>query len=205
MAAARDQAARIVRAEPDTAERRFRARRCPRLSPTRFVRILRMRPSRAAPPKSPERPAIAETPAAKPPAAAARRRRRAETGQTQIGSDRHRRAARARRRGLWRHYFLVGRFYVSTDDAYVRANNTTLGARVSGHIAAILPGDNARGPHRRRDLQDRRRRLSHRGGCRAHQDRDPAGHHRSHRPPGQRAWKARSSRPKRSLLPRRPA
>ena len=41
------------------------------------------------------------------------------------------------------HYLLVGRFYVSTDDAYVRANNTTLGARVSGHIAAILPGDNA--------------------------------------------------------------
>ena len=29
-----------------------------------------------------------------------------------------------------------------TDDAYVRANNTTLGARVSGHVAAILPGDN---------------------------------------------------------------
>src|SRR6201986_1786198 len=41
------------------------------------------------------------------------------------------------------HYFLVGRFLVSTDDAYVRANNTTLGARVSGHIAAIMPGDNA--------------------------------------------------------------
>src|SRR5205807_4111974 len=40
------------------------------------------------------------------------------------------------------HYVLVGRFLVSTDDAYVRANNTTLGARVSGHIAAILPGDN---------------------------------------------------------------
>jgi membrane fusion protein (multidrug efflux system) len=41
------------------------------------------------------------------------------------------------------HYFLVGRFFVGTDDAYVRANNTTLGARVSGHIAAILPRDNA--------------------------------------------------------------
>ena len=41
------------------------------------------------------------------------------------------------------HYVLVGRFMVGTDDAYVRANNTTLGARVSGHIAAILPGDNA--------------------------------------------------------------
>jgi membrane fusion protein, multidrug efflux system len=40
------------------------------------------------------------------------------------------------------HYFLVGRFFISTDDAYVRANSTTLGARVSGHIAAILPGDN---------------------------------------------------------------
>jgi membrane fusion protein (multidrug efflux system) len=39
-------------------------------------------------------------------------------------------------------YYLVGRFMVSTDDAYVRANNTTLGARVAGHIAAILPGDN---------------------------------------------------------------
>ena len=41
------------------------------------------------------------------------------------------------------HYVLVGRFYISTDDAYVRANNSTLGARVSGHIASILPGDNA--------------------------------------------------------------
>jgi len=39
-------------------------------------------------------------------------------------------------------YFLVGRFFISTDDAYVRANSTTLGARVSGHLAAILPGDN---------------------------------------------------------------
>ncbi len=40
------------------------------------------------------------------------------------------------------YWVLVGRFFVSTDDAYVRANNTMLGARVSGHIAAILPGDN---------------------------------------------------------------
>ncbi|HEY7846116.1 MAG TPA: HlyD family secretion protein [Bradyrhizobium sp.] len=41
------------------------------------------------------------------------------------------------------YYVLVGRFYVSTDDAYVRANNTMLGSRVAGHIVAILPGDNA--------------------------------------------------------------
>ncbi len=40
------------------------------------------------------------------------------------------------------YYTLVGRFYVSTDDAYVRANNTMLGAKVAGHIASILPGDN---------------------------------------------------------------
>jgi membrane fusion protein (multidrug efflux system) len=40
-------------------------------------------------------------------------------------------------------YMLVGRFMVSTDDAYVRANNTTLGARVAGHIDAIIPGDNS--------------------------------------------------------------
>jgi membrane fusion protein, multidrug efflux system len=40
------------------------------------------------------------------------------------------------------YYVLVGRFYIATDDAYVRANNTMLGARVSGHIAAILPADN---------------------------------------------------------------
>lgn len=41
------------------------------------------------------------------------------------------------------YYLLVGRFYVSTDDAYVRANNTMLGARVAGHIASILPADNS--------------------------------------------------------------
>src|SRR5579872_1594915 len=40
------------------------------------------------------------------------------------------------------HWLLVGRFHVSTDDD-VRANNTTLGARVSGHIAAIFPHDNS--------------------------------------------------------------
>ncbi|HXH43862.1 MAG TPA: HlyD family secretion protein [Bradyrhizobium sp.] len=41
------------------------------------------------------------------------------------------------------YYTLVGRFYVSTDDAYVRANNTMLGARVAGHIASILAADNS--------------------------------------------------------------
>ncbi|WP_291849002.1 HlyD family secretion protein [Bradyrhizobium sp.] len=45
--------------------------------------------------------------------------------------------------GYGAYFVLVGRFYISTDDAYVRANNTTLGARVSGHVVAILPRDNS--------------------------------------------------------------
>ncbi|MGJ4994198.1 HlyD family efflux transporter periplasmic adaptor subunit [Bradyrhizobium sp. HKCCYLS3077] len=45
--------------------------------------------------------------------------------------------------GYATHYFLVGRFMVSTDDSYVRANNTMLGARVAGHIHEIVPRDNS--------------------------------------------------------------
>jgi membrane fusion protein (multidrug efflux system) len=45
--------------------------------------------------------------------------------------------------GYATHYFLVGRFMVSTDDSYVRANNTMLGARVAGHIQEIVPRDNS--------------------------------------------------------------
>ena len=41
-------------------------------------------------------------------------------------------------------WFIAGRFKVATDDAYVRANNTMLGARVSGHITSIAVRDNAR-------------------------------------------------------------
>ncbi len=41
------------------------------------------------------------------------------------------------------YYALVGRFIITTDDAYVRANNTTVGARVAGHIASIIAKDNA--------------------------------------------------------------
>ncbi|MFO1110357.1 MAG: HlyD family secretion protein [Bradyrhizobium sp.] len=45
--------------------------------------------------------------------------------------------------GFALYYVLAGRFYVSTDDAYVRANNTMLGARVAGHITAVVPQDNS--------------------------------------------------------------
>jgi membrane fusion protein, multidrug efflux system len=41
-------------------------------------------------------------------------------------------------------YATVGRFMVSTDDAYVRANNTTLGAKVSGYVSEFLVDDNTK-------------------------------------------------------------
>jgi membrane fusion protein (multidrug efflux system) len=39
-------------------------------------------------------------------------------------------------------YWTVGRFQVSTDDAYVRAHTTTLAAKVPGYISEVLAGDN---------------------------------------------------------------
>jgi len=42
------------------------------------------------------------------------------------------------------HWWTVGRFRVSTDDAYVYAHNTTLAAKVPGYVAEIRVTDNAR-------------------------------------------------------------
>jgi membrane fusion protein, multidrug efflux system len=39
-------------------------------------------------------------------------------------------------------YWTVGRFEVSTGDAYVQADNTTIAPRVSGYMSAVLVGDN---------------------------------------------------------------
>jgi len=39
-------------------------------------------------------------------------------------------------------YWTVGRFEVSTDDAYVQADSTTIAPKVSGYIAKVLVGDN---------------------------------------------------------------
>ena len=69
-----------------------------------------------------------------------------KSGQAQAGHDGLAALLAIAAAGYGVNYALVGRFYVSTDDAYVRANNTTLGARVSGHVAAILPADNAHCP-----------------------------------------------------------
>ena len=183
MAAARDQAARILRPEPDAAEgfaRRFR--RCRR--PASFPCLGRAR----CPPlrRSAGQPWRRQTGRR---AGRRRRSRRAEIRQAQTGPDGRGRAARARRGQLCRS--------LRSGRALLHLHRRRLCARQQHHARrpGVRPhrGDPARrqrrGPHRRRDLPDRRRRLSHRGGCGAQQDRDPAGHHRPHRPPGRRDGK----------------
>ena len=39
-------------------------------------------------------------------------------------------------------YWTVGRFEVSTDDAYVQADNIAIAPRVAGYISEVLVGDN---------------------------------------------------------------
>jgi membrane fusion protein, multidrug efflux system len=141
MAAARDQAARILRPGPDKAE-------------SGIARDVSESPAEQAgsdpseesvgrrPAEAPNEPAI-DQPAAAPAADADAVSREPKSGKRKLvlmGIVALLALAAASYGG---YYVLVGRFYVSTDDAYVRANNTMLGARVSGHIAAILPGDNA--------------------------------------------------------------
>src|ERR1700720_801365 len=41
-----------------------------------------------------------------------------------------------------RYYWTVGRFLVSTDDAYVEADSTIVAPQVSGYLSAVLVGDN---------------------------------------------------------------
>jgi membrane fusion protein, multidrug efflux system len=136
MAAARDQAARIIRAEPDTAEGTF-ARDASAADSSRShpsEETVARRPAETPDQPASDQPASAPAAAAQSAAPRSGKRKLVLFG---IGALLALAAA-----GYGVHYVLVGRFYVSTDDAYVRANNTMLGARVSGHVAAILPGDN---------------------------------------------------------------
>src|ERR1700716_1125637 len=41
-------------------------------------------------------------------------------------------------------YWTVGQYLVSTDDAYVKADNTTVAPKVSGYLHEVLVGDNER-------------------------------------------------------------
>ena len=144
MAAARDQAARILRTEPETAEgeaaRDVSAALAEQLRAHLSEEIVARRPAETPVGPVIETPAV-EKPAAAPaaaPAATAPKSGKRKLVLMGVGALLALAAA-----SYGTYYVLVGRFYVSTDDAYVRANNTTLGARVSGHISAILPGDNA--------------------------------------------------------------
>ncbi len=141
MAAARDQAARVLRTEPNTAEGDDAAREAAALAGQLRAHLsdeTARRPSEAPAGPSVDRPGVEQQAAApSAPAAAAPKpgkRRLVLMGVVALL------LLAAVSYGV--HYVLIGRFYISTDDAYVRANNTMLGARVSGHIAAILPGDN---------------------------------------------------------------
>jgi membrane fusion protein (multidrug efflux system) len=191
MAAARDQAARIVRAEPDAAEGGF-AREVSADSPRSAVSEETVARRSAESPANPatEKPATGKPPGAPPAADAAApksgKRKRIMMG---VGALL---ALAAASYGV--HYVLVGRFHVSTDDAYVRANNTTLGARVSGHVAAILPGDNV--VVRRGDIIASR--LTRRA-RRSRPSRPPSTGSAARSP----RWKARPNRPRRSWFPRR--
>jgi membrane fusion protein, multidrug efflux system len=136
MAAARDQAARILRTGPDAAESEPAQE-----ASAATADSIRAQPSEEAASRRtaelPEKPAVAR-PA--PAASAAKAKKPAKRKMMLMGVA-VLLALAAASYGV--HWVLVGRFYVSTDDAYVRANNTMLGARVSGHLSAILPRDNA--------------------------------------------------------------
>jgi membrane fusion protein (multidrug efflux system) len=136
MAAARDQAARVVRTEPETAEDEVSRTAAAQLADqlrTHVAEETKRRPAEAPATPATESPAKA----ADKPAAAAKPGKRKFIMMGVFGLL----ALAAIGYGVY--FLLVGRFYVSTDDAYVRANNTTLGARVAGHVAAILPADNS--------------------------------------------------------------
>jgi len=133
MAVARDQAARILRSEPETAD----GARDDSAAPAETLRSHVAEETKRRPPETPAAPAI-DKPAVPANSAAPKSSNRRKF--VLMGAGLLLALAVA---SYGAYYLLVGRFYVSTDDAYVRANNTMLGARVSGHIAAILPGDNS--------------------------------------------------------------
>jgi membrane fusion protein, multidrug efflux system len=135
MAAARDQAARILRNETEGESEALRDAQATMTDQLRHVADEAKRKPAEAPP-APDKPAAA--PAA-PAAAAGPAKKPGKKRFVLMGIIALLALAAA---GYGTYYVMVGRFFVSTDDAYVRANNTMLGARVAAHIAAILPGDN---------------------------------------------------------------
>ena len=111
---ARDQVARVVHPEPDASE-----------TETSRPATIEQRTSSGAAADAPEAAPLADD-AAKPKSPM---RRRITIG---VG-------AAAALAGIYfgYHYMVVGRYMVTTDDAYVRANNTVMGAKIAGHISKI--------------------------------------------------------------------
>jgi membrane fusion protein, multidrug efflux system len=147
MATARDQAARILRPEQGQEESEAGREESPAPSEplrTHVVEDTKRRPAETPVARGLDKPAAAprapEAPAAPDSAAETAAPKSGKRKIMLIGIFALFALATA---GYGAYYTLVGRFYISTDDAYVRANNTILGARVAGHIAAIVPGDNA--------------------------------------------------------------
>ncbi|MBR0697161.1 HlyD family secretion protein [Bradyrhizobium lablabi] len=135
MAAARDQAARIVRTEAGGEPARDASAWAGEQAGSHVADEARRRPAET--PAAPAPAPAADKPAEPPAATAPKSGKRKFVMMGVVG------LLALAAAGYATYYLLVGRFYVSTDDAYVRANNTMLGARVSGHVAAIFPGDNA--------------------------------------------------------------
>jgi membrane fusion protein, multidrug efflux system len=136
MAAARDQAARVLRAEGDGMETTGEAvADLGEQLRTHVAEETRRRPGEAPAAPPADNPARPQAPTgASAPAPKSGRRKLVLIGFLVLLA-----LAAA---SYATYYVLVGRFFVSTDDAYVRANSTVLGARVAGHIVAIVPGDN---------------------------------------------------------------
>jgi membrane fusion protein, multidrug efflux system len=115
------------------------------ISETEAMQILQLDAKRSLPETPPQAPAAetapAQTPVAKPqsetqPPRPAKNRLRqtllATAGLAVVGASVY----------FGWNYWTVGRFEVSTDDAYVQADNTTIAPKVSGYLAEVLVGDN---------------------------------------------------------------
>ena len=122
MAAARDQAARAIRTGPETAEGEA-ARDTAQLADQLRTHVAEETKRRPGDAPGADKPAAPSADAARPAAPkSAKRKKFVMMGVVGLL------ALAAVSYGVY--YVFAGRFYVSTDDAYVRANNTTLGARV---------------------------------------------------------------------------
>lgn len=145
MAATRDQAARAIRPDAETAEVSVReaTSSSPGTAPAGLGEQLRSHvadETRRIPAETPAAAPVKPSapPASTPPASAAPKSGKRKFVAMGIVGLLALAAA-----GYAVYYLSIGRFYVATDDAYVRANNTMLGARVAGHITAVAPGDNS--------------------------------------------------------------